>query len=145
MHDWSCLVNVDRIKNKTGYSAVSKLNVHLIMIILSGAPTIELRESLECAETHDVNILAKIQGCPFPSLVWQKATCDKPDEKCDVQYDLHINKLVSDDKCSLVIQQSKRDDSGIYTLTATNSLGKASKDIKLTILGMFFFFLINIF
>lgn len=115
---------------------MSKSNAYLIMIIVSGAPTIELRESLESAETFDVNILARIQGCPFPSLVWQKATFDKPDEKFDIQYDQHINKLVSDDKCSLVIQQSKRDDSGIYTLTATNSLGKASKDIKLTILGM---------
>lgn len=122
---------------------MSKLNAYLIMIIVSGAPTIELRESLESAETFDVNILARIQGCPFPSLVWQKATFDKPDEKLDVKYDQHINKLVSDDKCSLVIQQSKRDDSGIYTLTATNSLGKASKDIKLTILGMCIFFLIN--
>lgn len=113
------------------------------MIIVSGAPTIDLRESLESAETFDVNILARIQGCPFPSLVWQKALSDKPDEKFDVQYDQHINKLVSDDKCSLVIQQSRRDDSGIYTLTATNSLGKASKDIKLTILGLFILFCLS--
>lgn len=124
-----------------------KLKGYHIRFIVSGAPTIDLREYMESAETFDVNILAKIQGCPFPSLVWQKNTFDKPDEKSDVQYDQHINKLVSDDKCSLVIQQSKRDDSGIYTLTATNSLGKASKDIKLTIFGLctlfFFFFLIN--
>lgn len=113
------------------------------MIIVSGAPTIDLRESLESAETFDVNILARIQGCPFPSLVWQKALSDQPDEKFDVQYDQHINKLVSDDKCSLVIQQSRRDDSGIYTLTATNSLGKASKDIKLTILGLFILFCLS--
>lgn len=112
------------------------LDTYLIIIIVSGAPTIELRESLESAETLDINILARIQGCPFPSLIWQRATLDKPDEKFDVHYDQHINKLVSDDKCSLIIQQSKRDDSGIYTLTASNSLGKASKDIKLTILGM---------
>lgn len=118
------------------------MNAYFIIIIVSGAPTIELRESMESAETFDINILARIQGCPFPSLVWQRATFEKPDEKFDVHYDQHINKLVSDDKCSLVIQQSKRDDSGMYTLTATNSLGQASKDIKLTILGMCIIFCI---
>lgn len=117
------------------------MNAYFI-IIVSGAPTIELRESMESAETFDINILARIQGCPFPSLIWQRATFDKPDEKFDVHYDQHINKLVSDDKCSLVIQQSKRDDSGMYTLSATNSLGQASKDIKLTILGMCIIFCI---
>lgn len=105
------------------------------MIVISGAPTIELKEAMEGAEGYDVNILARIQGCPFPTLVWQKAALDKPEEKAVVQYGQHVNKIVTQDKCTLLIQQSKRDDSAVYTLTATNSLGTASKDIKLTILG----------
>lgn len=100
-----------------------------------GAPSIDLREALEGEEGFDVNIVARIQGCPFPSLVWHKAPQDKPDDKAAVQYDKHVNKLVSDEKCTLLIQQSKRDDSAIYTLTATNSLGTATKSIKLSILG----------
>lgn len=105
------------------------------MYSLSGAPTIELRELLEGEEGTDVNIVAKIKGCPFPTLTWQKASFDKADDKTDVQYDQHVNKLVSDDKCTLMIQQSKREDTGLYTVTASNSLGKASKDIRLTVLG----------
>lgn len=104
-------------------------------MIFLGPPSIELREALEGAEGFDINIVARIQGCPFPSLVWQKAPLDKPDDKTAVHYDKHVNKLVSDDKCTLLIQQSKRSDSSVYTLTATNSLGTASKGIKLTILG----------
>lgn len=100
-----------------------------------GPPNIDLREALEGAEGFDINIVARIQGCPFPSLVWQKSPLDKPDDKTAMQYDKHVNKLVSDDKCTLLIQQSKRDDSAAYTLTATNSLGTASKSIKLTVLG----------
>ncbi|KAJ8416941.1 hypothetical protein AAFF_G00328190 [Aldrovandia affinis] len=99
------------------------------------APTIELRETLEGEEGTDVNIVAKIKGCPFPTLTWQKASLDKADDKTDVQYDQHVNKLVSDDKCTLMIQQSRREDTALYTITASNSLGKASKDIRLTVLG----------
>lgn len=105
------------------------------MFVISGAPTIELKEAVEGAEGFDVNIVAKIQGCPFPSLVWQKAPLDKPEEKAIVQYGQHVNKIVGNEKCTLLIQQSKRDDSAVYTLTATNSIGKASKDLKLTVLG----------
>lgn len=90
---------------------------------------------MEGAEGYDVNIVARIQGCPFPTLVWQKAPLDKPEEKAAVQYGQHVNKIVTQDKCTLLMQQSKREDSAVYTLTATNSLGTASKDIKLTILG----------
>lgn len=94
---------------------------------------------MEGEEGCDVNIVAKIKGCPFPSLVWQKAPLDKPDDKAAVHYDQHVNKLVSDDKCTLLIQQSKRDDSALYTITASNSLGKASKEIKLTVFGEGYF------
>ena len=100
-----------------------------------GAPTIELKEQMEGEEGLDVHIVARIHGCPFPSLVWQKAPIAKPEDKAVVQYDQHVNKLVVDNKCTLLIQQSKRDDSSLYTITASNSLGKASKEIKLTVLG----------
>uniref|UniRef100_A0A4W5NRA0 Fibronectin type-III domain-containing protein n=1 Tax=Hucho hucho TaxID=62062 RepID=A0A4W5NRA0_9TELE len=90
---------------------------------------------MEGEEGLDVHIVARIHGCPFPSLVWQKAPIAKPEDKAVVQYDQHVNKLVVDNKCTLLIQQSKRDDSSLYTITASNSLGKASKEIKLTVLG----------
>lgn len=114
---------------------LSYLLTFLLNLFFLGAPSIDLREALEGAEGYDVNIVARIQGCPFPSLVWHKAPQDKPDDKAAVQYDKHVNKLVSDEKCTLLIQQSKRGDSALYTLTATNSLGTATKSIKLSILG----------
>ncbi|KAJ8416947.1 hypothetical protein AAFF_G00328250 [Aldrovandia affinis] len=100
----------------------------------AGAPQIELNEFMEDEQGADIQIVAKIKGCPFPTLTWQKAPPHKSDAKADVQYDEHINKLVSDDSCTLVIQQGKREDTGVYTLTASNSLGKASKEMRLNVL-----------
>lgn len=100
-----------------------------------GAPTIQLREVMEGEEGCDISVVAKISGCPFPTLTWQKASLATPGEKADVQYDQHINKLVTQDKCTLLVQQASRHDSAIYSLTASNSLGTVSKDIKLSVFG----------
>lgn len=99
------------------------------------APTIELREYMEGEEGCDVSMVAKVSGCPFPTLTWLKASMDKPEEKVTIQYDQHINKLVNQDKCTLLIQESVRPDSAIYSLTASNSLGSITKDIKLSVFG----------
>lgn len=101
----------------------------------SGAPTIEMREVLEGEEGCDVSMVAKVSGCPFPTLTWQRACMAKPEEKTTVQYDQHMNKLVTQDKCTLLIQQASRLDSALYSLTASNSLGTVTKDIKLFVLG----------
>uniref|UniRef100_A0A3P9HHS4 Ig-like domain-containing protein n=1 Tax=Oryzias latipes TaxID=8090 RepID=A0A3P9HHS4_ORYLA len=53
-----------------------------------------------------------------------------------MQYDQHINKLVTQDKCTLLIQHASRHDSALYSLTASNSLGTVTKDIKLSVLGI---------
>lgn len=90
---------------------------------------------MEGEEGCDVSIVAKVSGCPFPTLTWQKASLAKPEEKAAVQYDQHINKLVTHDKCTLLIQQASRHDSSLYSLTASNSLGTVTKDIKLSVLG----------
>lgn len=103
--------------------------------VSAGAPTIVLREAMEGEEGCDVSIVAKVSGCPFPTLTWQKASVAKPEEKAAVQYDQHINKLVTQDKCTLLIQQASRNDSALYSLTASNSLGTVTKTIKLSVLG----------
>lgn len=90
---------------------------------------------MEGEEGCDVSIVAKVSGCPFPTLTWKKANLAKPEEKAAVQYDQHINKLVTQNKCTLLIQQASRLDSALYSLTASNSLGTATKDIKLAVLG----------
>lgn len=101
----------------------------------SGAPTIEMKEVLEGEEGCDISMVAKVSGCPFPTLTWQRASMAKPEEKTSVQYDQHMNKLVTQDKCTLLIQQASRLDSALYSLTASNSLGTVTKDIKLFVLG----------
>lgn len=102
----------------------------------AGAPTIIMREAMEGEEDCDISIVAKVSGCPFPTLTWKKATIAKPEEKTDVKYDQHMNKLVTQDKCTLLIQRASRDDSAIYSLTASNSLGSVTKDLKLLVLGI---------
>lgn len=90
---------------------------------------------MEAEQGSDISIVAKIRGCPFPTLTWYKAPPHKSDNKVEVQYDEHINKIVSDDSCTLLIQQGKRPDTGLYTLVASNSIGKASKEMRLNVLG----------
>lgn len=90
---------------------------------------------MEGEEGCDVSIVAKVSGCPFPALTWQKAALAKPEEKAAIHYDQHMNKLVTQDKCTLLIQQASRLDSAFYSLTASNNLGTVTKDIKLSVLG----------
>lgn len=103
-----------------------------------GPPSIELKEFLEAEEGTDIKILAKIKGCPFPTLKWYKAAPNKPDDKIPVQYDQHVNKVVGENDCTLVIHQSRRNDTALYTLTAENNLGIDSKEMRLNVLGNFF-------
>ncbi len=105
------------------------------LFVSAGAPTIQLREAMEGEEGCDISIVAKVSGCPFPTLTWQKASVAKPEEKAAIKYDQHMNKLVTQDKCTLLIQQASRHDSAIYSLTASNSLGTVTKDIKLSVFG----------
>ncbi|NXT56485.1 TITIN protein, partial [Pluvianellus socialis] len=98
-------------------------------------PSIELKEFMEVEEGTDVNIVAKIKGVPFPTLTWLKASPKKPDDKTPVAYDQHVNKIVGEDTCTLLIQQSRRSDTGLYTITAVNNLGTASKEMRLNVLG----------
>lgn len=110
-----------------------------------GPPSIELKEFLEVEEGTDINILAKIKGCPFPTLKWYKASTNKPDDKLPVQYDQHVNKVVGENDCTLVIHQSRRKDTALYTLTAENNLGADSKEMRLNVLGKYrclWFFLV---
>lgn len=101
----------------------------------SGAPTIQMREYLEGEEGCDVSIVAKISGCPFPTLTWQRASLAKVEEKAAIQYDQRICKLVTEDKCTLLVTQASRHDTGLYSLTASNGLGTVTKDIKMAVLG----------
>jgi len=101
----------------------------------AGAPSIELKEFMEQEQGSDISLVATVRGCPFPTLTWFKAPPHKTNDRVEVQYDEHINKMVSDDSCTLLIQQGKRPDTGLYTLVASNSLGKASREMRLNVLG----------
>lgn len=102
-----------------------------------GPPSIELKEFMEVEEGTDVKIVAKIKGVPFPTLTWLKASPKKPDDKSPVVYDQHVNKIIGEDTCTLLIQQSRRNDTGLYTITAVNNLGTASKEMRLNVLGTY--------
>ncbi|TWW80211.1 Titin [Takifugu flavidus] len=121
--------------NVAGPSRPSTTAGPIVVQDQSCAPSIELQEFMEVEQGSDISIVAKIRGCPFPTLTWYKAPPHKSDSRVEVEYDEHINKMVSDDSCTLLIQQGKRPDTGLYTLTASNSLGKASKEIRLNVLG----------
>lgn len=107
------------------------------MVLFVGPPSIELNEFMEAEEGTDINIVAKVKGVPFPMLTWAKAPPKKPDDKLPVVYDQHVNKVVGEDSCTLVIQQSRRKDTGLYTLTAVNNFGTDSKEMRLNVLGKY--------
>lgn len=109
----------------------------LFQYFVVGPPSIELKEFMEVEEGTDVKIVAKIKGVPFPTLTWLKAPPKKPDDKSPVMYDQHVNKIVDENTCTLLIQQSRRNDTGLYTITAVNDLGTASKEMRLNVLGTY--------
>lgn len=111
------------------------MSTFVLVVDYLGPPSIELKEFMEVEEGTDVNIVAKIKGVPFPTLTWFKAPPKKPDSKEPVLYDAHVNKQVVDDTCTLVIPQSRRSDTGLYSITAVNNLGTASKEMRLNVLG----------
>lgn len=95
---------------------------------------------MEAEEGTDISIVAKIKGVPFPTLKWYRAPPNKPDDKTPVQYDQHVNKVVGENDCTLLIHQSRRNDTALYTLTAENNLGSDSKEMRLNVLGNYIFF-----
>lgn len=92
---------------------------------------------MEAEEGTDIKIVAKIKGVPFPTLTWVKAHPKKPDDKLPVLYDQHVNKIVDENSCTLLIQQSRRKDTGLYTITAVNNFGTDSKEMRLNVLGKY--------
>lgn len=119
------------------FVSLLKMAIYFYSCSILGPPSIELKEFIEAEEGTDINIVAKIKGVPFPTLTWFKAAPKKPDDKTPVLYDQHVNKVVSEDTCTLLIQQSRRRDTGLYTLTAVNNLGTASKEMRLNVLGKY--------
>ncbi|KAK5889759.1 hypothetical protein CesoFtcFv8_013347 [Champsocephalus esox] len=91
---------------------------------------------MEAEQRSDISIVATVRGCPFPTLTWSKAPAHQPEQRAEVSYDEHINKVVSDDSCTLLVQQANRADTGLYTLTAANSVGRASAEMRLNVLGL---------
>uniref|UniRef100_A0A3B4HBA7 Ig-like domain-containing protein n=1 Tax=Pundamilia nyererei TaxID=303518 RepID=A0A3B4HBA7_9CICH len=122
-----------RPRDQGEYRIVAKDKDARAKLELAGESTSHLNEFMEVEQGSDISIVAQIRGCPFPTLTWYKAPPHKSDAKVEVQYDEHINKIVSDDSCTLLIQQGKRPDTGLYTLVASNSLGKASKEMRLNV------------
>ncbi|XP_033934085.1 titin-like [Pseudochaenichthys georgianus] len=120
--------------NEAGQSRPSSTVGPIVLQDQTCAPSIDLKEFMEAEQRSDISIVATVRGCPFPTLTWSKAPAHHPEQRAEVSYDEHINKVVSDDSCTLLVQQANRADTGLYTLTASNSVGRASAEMRLNVL-----------
>ena len=83
----------------------------------------------ECIEGLPVDLAVEADGLPKPELQWLK----------DGKKVLKSNNLDFISDCQLHINKFNSDDIGKYEVKATNSIGAASTETSLQILGMFTF------
>lgn len=99
-------------------------------------PRIEVRES-ETSQMIRVRNQWKVKvnykGYPKPTVSWQKNGQPLP------LSDKHINLYDDDDECSatIAIYSLERSDTGVYTVTASNTAGTATCNLNLKVIGKY--------
>uniref|UniRef100_H2YFD1 Titin n=1 Tax=Ciona savignyi TaxID=51511 RepID=H2YFD1_CIOSA len=86
---------------------------------------VDMRKNIEIKAGSTLRLLADVKGRPKPTIKWTKfgATLSR---RADVD--------VTDLKTTLVVPETTRDDSGKYTLTASNARGSKSANINVEVL-----------
>uniref|UniRef100_H2YLF2 Titin n=1 Tax=Ciona savignyi TaxID=51511 RepID=H2YLF2_CIOSA len=86
---------------------------------------VDMRKNIEIKAGSTLRLLADVKGRPKPTVKWTKlgATLSR---RADVD--------VTDLKTTLVVPETNRDDSGKYTLTASNAKGSKSANINVKVL-----------
>uniref|UniRef100_H2YFD5 Titin n=1 Tax=Ciona savignyi TaxID=51511 RepID=H2YFD5_CIOSA len=86
---------------------------------------VDMRKNIEIKAGSTLRLLADVKGRPKPTIKWTKfgATLSR---RADVD--------VTDLKTTLVVPETTRDDSGKYTLTASNARGSKSANINVKVL-----------
>uniref|UniRef100_H2YLF3 Titin n=1 Tax=Ciona savignyi TaxID=51511 RepID=H2YLF3_CIOSA len=88
---------------------------------------VDMRKNIEIKAGSTLRLLADVKGRPKPTVKWTKlgATLSR---RADVD--------VTDLKTTLVVPETNRDDSGKYTLTASNAKGSKSANINVRVLDV---------
>lgn len=73
-----------------------------------------------------VNVNIPISGAPTPTIEWKRGDVKLPESK-NVSYDTNSERTI------FRIDDSTRQDSGLYKITATNEFGKDSADIEVVV------------
>ncbi|KRF85408.1 twitchin isoform X27 [Drosophila virilis] len=73
-----------------------------------------------------VNVNIPISGAPTPTIEWKRGDVKLPESK-NVSYDTNSERTI------FRIDDSTRQDSGVYKITATNEFGKDSADVKIIV------------
>ena len=86
-----------------------------------------MREAVEGEEGCDVSLLAKISGCPFPTLTWLKDGEPLDSKRANIRN--------SDKDSILFIRTSNRADSGVYEMTVKVDSFEDKASLILQIVG----------
>ena len=101
--------------------------------IFAERPTITYDDSLKSTQTYKVNSILKlpvvVEGVPRPKVSWfHDDIAVEPGKRHTVD--------VVDKANALAVRECKREDGGIYLVTAENDAGKASADFEVLVRGM---------
>lgn len=100
--------------------------------LFTAHPALEYDNKLKSAQTVRAGITltltVNISGIPSPSVAW--FLDDEPLQKSD-----RVSIDTTDDYSILTIKNTMPDDTGIYTISAENIVGKAEADFEINVKG----------
>jgi len=98
----------------------------LIEVVVKHAPEIDLSDALVLAKSSDsAKLVCSVQAYPAPKVIWYKG-----DKRLESSEKVTMENLGS--LHSLILEDVQKNDFGIYTCKASNSLGSHEKSIKLS-------------
>jgi hypothetical protein len=113
-------------KNEAGFAETTG------KLVVQEKPRLDIADESMLAQKQRVNnqwkIEVKFSGFPKPSVSWSRdGRKIESTKQCSI--------YVDEDSTTIAIYSLTRDDSGVYTVTATNSAGSTSLDLHLRVIG----------
>lgn len=116
-----------KASNEAG-DAQSSARLHISPLQIPAKFTSQL-ERVEVSEGEPLRLKCAVVGKPDPIITWFK------DQQQVHESDKIKLKMTSDNTCILNIPKSDMNDEGTYTCSATNSAGKDTTSVKVTVIG----------
>ena len=105
------------------------------MVITGAAEIITVVESSIVRKGNTATILCKAIGYPPPSITWSR-TNETLSDRVSVSDSVSVptgNGNVTSVNVNLIITAASREDTGVYTCSANNSIGSDNRNVSITV------------